>query len=42
MTDAPYTAYSYLSAGDIARFELAPEFGRVPLYAAGAPASRCC
>jgi membrane dipeptidase len=40
MTDAPYTAYSYLSAGDIARFELAPEFGRVPLYAAGLTAEQ--
>jgi membrane dipeptidase len=35
MTEPPYTAYSYLSAGDIARFELAPEFGRVPAYAPG-------
>jgi membrane dipeptidase len=31
-----YTAYSYLTAGeDFASFELAPEFGRVPPYAAG-------
>jgi membrane dipeptidase len=31
-----YIAYSYLRAGDDFRgFELAPEFGRVPPYAAG-------
>jgi membrane dipeptidase len=30
----PYTAYSYLPASDIRQFELAPEFGRVPPYAA--------
>jgi len=31
-----YTAYSYLTAGeDFPSFELAPEFGRVPPYAAG-------
>ena len=37
MTDAEaYTAYSYLTAGeDFRSFELAPEFGRVPPYAAG-------
>jgi membrane dipeptidase len=29
-----YTAYSYLPASDIRQFELAPEFGRVPPYAA--------
>jgi hypothetical protein len=30
---APYTAYSYLSAGeDFTVFDLAPEFGRVPAY----------
>jgi membrane dipeptidase len=37
MTEARdgYTAYSYLTAGeDFPRFELAPEFGRVPPYAA--------
>ena len=35
MTDAPYTAYSYLRAGeDYPCFDLAPEFGRVPPYAA--------
>jgi membrane dipeptidase len=37
MTEARdgYTAYSYLAAGeDFPRFELAPEFGRVPSYAA--------
>jgi membrane dipeptidase len=35
MTDAPYTAYSYLRAGeDYPSFDLAPEFGRVPPYAA--------
>ncbi len=38
MTDdpgRPYTAYSYLGAGaDSPAFELAPEFGRVPPYAA--------
>jgi len=33
MTDTPYTAYSYLTAGeDFPAFELAPEFGRVPPY----------
>jgi membrane dipeptidase len=32
----PYTAYSYLTPGaDFRSFELAPEFGRVPPYAAG-------
>ncbi len=31
----PYTAYSYLREQEIPRFELAPEFGRVPPYAAG-------
>jgi membrane dipeptidase len=32
----PYTAYSYLSAGqDFPVFELAPEFGRVPAYQGG-------
>ena len=38
MTDTAgsYTAYSYLTAGeDFRSFELAPEFGRVPPYAAG-------
>ena len=36
MTDGSYTAYSYPTAGeDFPRFELAPEFGRVPAYAAG-------
>jgi membrane dipeptidase len=31
-----YTAYSYLAPGaDLPRFELAPEFGRVPPYQAG-------
>jgi membrane dipeptidase len=31
----PYTAYSYLTPGaDLRRFELAPEFGRVPAYQA--------
>ncbi len=40
MTDATaqnaYTAYSYLTAGeDFRSFELTPEFGRVPPYAAG-------
>ena len=35
MTDPAYTAYSYLTAGeDFPPFELAPEFGRVPAYAA--------
>lgn len=33
VTDAPYTAYSYLPAGTLPDFELAPEFGRVPAYA---------
>jgi membrane dipeptidase len=31
----PSAAYSYLSEGDFRQFELAPEFGRVPPYAAG-------
>ena len=40
MTDA-YTAYSYLVAGqDFRGFELAPEFGRVPSYAAGLAAEQ--
>jgi len=30
-----YTAYAYLTAEDFRRFDLAPEFGRVPPYAAG-------
>lgn len=34
-SDGAYTAYSYLAAGeDFPQFELAPEFGRVPPYAA--------
>jgi membrane dipeptidase len=34
LTDTPYTAYSYLTAGqDYTCFDLAPEFGRVPPYA---------
>jgi membrane dipeptidase len=34
--ESGYTAYSYLTAGaDFRQFELAPEFGRVPPYAAG-------
>jgi membrane dipeptidase len=34
--ESGYTAYSYLTAGeDFRSFELAPEFGRVPPYAAG-------
>ena len=42
MTDATaqnaYTAYSYLTAGeDFRSFELTPEFGRVPPYAAAWP-----
>ncbi len=43
MTDTAgsYTAYSYLTAGeDFRRFELAPEFGRVPPYAAGLTAEQ--
>jgi membrane dipeptidase len=35
----PYTAYSYLREHEIPRFELAPEFGRVPPYAAGLTAA---
>jgi membrane dipeptidase len=36
-----YTAYSYLTAGtDFPSFELAPEFGRVPPYAAGLTAEQ--
>ncbi len=38
MPDMPYSAYSYLPDGDIPRFELAPEFGRVPPYPASLPA----
>lgn len=33
MSTDEYTAYSYLPAGTLPRFELAPEFGRVPPYA---------
>src|ERR1022692_4309062 len=34
--ESGYTKYSYLTAGaDFRQFELAPEFGRVPPYAAG-------
>jgi len=33
-TGRQYAAYSYLPARDIRQFELAPEFGRVPPYAA--------
>jgi membrane dipeptidase len=40
MTELPYTAYSYLGADEIARFELAPEFGRVPPYAADLTAAQ--
>jgi hypothetical protein len=43
MTDTAgsYTAYSYLTAGeDFRSFELAPEFGRVPPYAAGLTAEQ--
>ena len=41
MTDRGYTAYSYLTAGeDFRSFELAPEFGRVPPYAAGLTAEQ--
>jgi membrane dipeptidase len=40
MTDG-YAAYSYLTAGqDFRSFELAPEFGRVPPYAAGLTAEQ--
>ena len=49
MADSGYTAYSYLTAGeDFRSFELVPEFGRVPPYAAGLTAEqqeragRCC
>ncbi len=34
MTDTPYAAYSYLPAGQVPEFDLAPEFGRVAPYAA--------
>ena len=41
MTGTPYTAYSYLRAGeDYPSFELSPEFGRVPPYAAGLTAEQ--
>jgi len=41
VTDRGYTAYSYLTAGeDFRSFELAPEFGRVPPYAAGLTAEQ--
>ncbi|HTZ92198.1 MAG TPA: membrane dipeptidase [Streptosporangiaceae bacterium] len=36
MADADYTAYSYLPAGTLPGFELAPEFGRVPAYGSAA------
>jgi len=39
--ESTYTAYSYLTAGqDFPRFELAPEFGRVPPYTARATAAQ--
>ena len=31
MPDTPYTAYSYLPGGTLPAFDLAAEFGRVPL-----------
>jgi membrane dipeptidase len=41
MADRGYTAYSYLTAGeDFRSFELVPEFGRVPPYAAGLTAAQ--
>jgi membrane dipeptidase len=40
MTNPGYTAYSYLPDGDLRRFELAPELGRVPPYAAGLTAEQ--
>ena len=40
MPETPYAAYSYLPADEIRRFELAPEFGRVPSYAAGLTAAQ--
>jgi membrane dipeptidase len=41
VTDRGYTAYSYLTAGeDFRSFELVPEFGRVPPYAAGLTAEQ--
>jgi membrane dipeptidase len=40
MPETPYSAYSYLRADEIRRFELAPEFGRVPPYAAGLTAAQ--
>ena len=41
MADRGYTAYSYLIAGDDFRsFELVPEFGRVPPYAASLTAEQ--
>ncbi len=39
MPESSYAAYSYLREGEIPRFELAPEFGRVPPYAAGLTAA---
>jgi membrane dipeptidase len=35
-----YEAYSYLDRGELRRFELAPEFGRVPPYAGGLSAEQ--
>ncbi len=32
MTPDPYVSYSYLPAGELEAFDLAPEFGRVPAY----------
>jgi membrane dipeptidase len=40
MPETPYSAYSYLPADEIRRFELAPEFGRVPSYTAGLTAAQ--
>jgi len=40
MTNPGYTAYSYLSDGELRRFELAPELGRVPPHAAGLTAGQ--
>jgi membrane dipeptidase len=40
MPETAYSAYSYLGAEEIRRFELAPEVGRVPPYAAGLTAAQ--
>ena len=40
MPQEPYLSYSYLAPGELATFELAPEFGRVPAHDAGLTAEQ--